>query len=183
MAKINDFRAHLIGGGARPSQFRVSLIFPSWVAGSGNASVTSQFMVKAASLPASTITPIEVPFRGRIAKVAGERQFANWNVTILNDNDFVLRNSLESWSNGILNHTQTNGRLAPLDYAVSLYVSQLDRNDLTIKEYRFANCFPQAIQEIQLDFANTQQIEEYQVEFSVDFWEVINEASGNQITT
>jgi hypothetical protein len=173
MARIDDFRAQLVGGGARPSQFRVSLMFPSWV-NAGNAGASGQFLVKAASLPASVITPIEVPFRGRIAKIAGERQFANWNVTVLNDSDFLIRNALETWSNGILAHTSTNGRLAPLDYAVNLYVSQLDRNDLVIKEYRFANCFPQNISEIQLDFGATNQIQEFQCEFSVDFWEVIN---------
>jgi len=82
--------------------------------------------------------------------------------------------ALEKWSNGILAHTATTGRLAPLDYAVNLYVTQLDRNDLAIKEYRFANCFPQNISEIQLDFGATTQIQEFQCEFSVDFWEVIN---------
>ena len=179
MARIDDFRAMLAGGGARPSQFKVTLIFPSWV-GAGSAGIAGQFLVKAATLPASVITPIEVPFRGRIAKIAGERQFANWNVTVLNDNDFLIRNALEKWSNGILNHTSTTGRLAPLDYTANLYVTQLDRNDMPIKEYRFANCFPQNVQEIQLDFGATTQIEEFQCEFSVDYWEVIN---GPQITS
>ena len=173
MAKIDTFRAQLSGGGARPSQFRVTLMFPSWV-NSGNAGAAGQFLVRAATLPASIITPIEVPFRGRIAKIAGERQFANWNVTVLNDSDFLIRNALETWSNGILAHTSTTGRLAPTDYAVNLYVTQLDRNDLPLKEYRFANCFPQNISEIQLDFGATNQIQEFQCEFSVDFWEVIN---------
>lgn len=179
MAKIDDFRAQLSGGGARPSQFVVTLMFPSWVNG-GDASARSQFMVKSASLPASIIAPIEVPYRGRIAKIAGERQFANWNVTVINDNDFMVRNALEKWSDGVLNHTQTNGRLAPLDYAVNLYVTQLDRNDMAIKEYRFHNCFPQNISEMQLDFGLTQNVAEFQVEFSVDYWVAIN---GEQTTT
>lgn len=172
MAKIDSFRAYLAGGGARPSQFLVNIHFPSWVSVPlpGNA---TQFLVKAATLPASIITPIDVPFRGRIAKIAGERQFANWNVTVLNDNDFLIRNALEQWSNGIVNHTATNGKLAPSDYSLDLYVSQLDRNDKIIKTYKFANCFPQQIAEIQLDFGNIATIEEYNVEFSVDYWEVI----------
>lgn len=172
MAKIDQFRAFLYGGGARPSQFQVSINFPSWVNVPAPGAATA-FLVKAASLPASIITPIEVPFRGRIAKVAGERQFANWNVTVLNDNDFLIRNALEQWSNGILNHTQTNGRMAPTDYAIDLQVVQLDRNDVALKTYKFVNCFPQQISDIQLDFANTASIEEFQVEFSVDYWEVV----------
>jgi hypothetical protein len=173
MAKIDSFRAFLSGGGARPSQFMVSINFPSWVTVPVNGAAV-QFLVKAASLPASIITPIDVPFRGRIAKVAGERQFANWNVTVLNDNDFSIRNALEQWSNGALNHTQTNGRVKPLDYSADLFVTQLDRNDVSIKTYKFVNCFPQQIGEIGLDFGNVAQIEEFPVEFSVDYWEVVD---------
>ena len=169
MARIDDFRAKLAGGGARPSHFKVMLTFPTWVGGT-NAAKSGEFLIKAASLPASIITPIEVPFRGRIAKVAGERQFANWNVTVLNDNDFLIRNAMEIWSRGILSHSSTNGRLAPSSYTADMIVQQLDRNDIAIKEYKFFNCFPQNVSEIGLDFGATTQIEEFQVEFSVDYW-------------
>lgn len=170
MAKINDFRAQLIGGGARPSQFRVMLAFPDWVQAAG-APHAGEFLIKAAALPASTIQPIEVPFRGRIAKLAGERMFANWNVVVLNDNDFLIRNALEIWSKGILDHASTKGRMVPGSYTKDLVVQQLDRNDLPIKEYKFYNCFPQTVSEIQLDFGDTTQIEQFQCEFSVDYWE------------
>ena len=169
MARIDDFRSILTGGGARASQFRVVLDFPRWV-DFGDSVYKGIFLVKAASLPASTISPIEVPYRGRITKVAGERQFANWNVTILNDNDFMIRNALEQWSSGILNHTATNGRLKSLDYQTDMRVEQFDRNENVIKTYYMHNCHPQNIGEIGLDFGNTNSIEEYQVEFSVDYW-------------
>ena len=174
MANIDTFRSNLVGGGARASQFRVYLTFPDWVLQSGaaaGAAVSGVFLIKAASLPASLITPIDVPFRGRIAKIAGERQFGNWVVTVLNDNDFTIRKALESWSRGILDHSSTTGRINPVSYTSDLIVQQLDRNENILKEYKFHNCFPQAIAEIQLDFANVQQIEEYQVEFSIDYWE------------
>lgn len=169
MARIDQFRAVLAGGGARPSQFVVSLTFPTWVSANG-AALAGQFLVKTAELPASIITPIDVPFRGRIAKVAGERQFANWNVTVLNDNDFLIRDALERWSAGILNHAQTNGIVAPTEYTSDLFVTQLDRNDVALKTYKFFNCFPQTVSPIGLDFGNTNTIEEFQVEFSVDYW-------------
>jgi hypothetical protein len=169
MANIDQFRSMLSGGGARPSQFRVTLNIP----GDNAATYSGSFLIKAATLPASIITPIDVPFRGRVAKVAGERQFANWNVTVLNDNDFLIRNSLERWSRDILDHSSTGGMLAPASYITDMYVEQLDRNDFPIKSYKFFNCFPQQISEIQLDFGATTQIEEFQVEFSVDYWEAV----------
>ena len=171
MATINSFRSNLTGGGARPSQFQVMLTFPNWVAETSGAIQQAKFMVKAASLPASIITPIDVPFRGRYAKIAGERQFANWNVTVLNDGNFTIRRAMEAWSKGILLHSDTGGIVTPTDYTAQLQVQQLDRNDVVLRTYAFYNCYPQNIQEIQLDFGATTQIEEYQIEFSVDYWE------------
>lgn len=170
MAKIDDFRARLSGGGARPSQFKVMLTFPSWVTEGPYAAASGEFLIKATTLPASTIAPIEVPYRGRMAKIAGERQFQNWNVTIINDNDFLIRNALESWSRGILENDDTYGRMEPSSYTSDMIVQQLDRNEGVLKEYKFFNCFPQVIGEIGLDFSATTQIEEYQVEFSIDYW-------------
>lgn len=169
MAKIDEFRSFLQGGGARPSQFKVNLNIP----GLADASRVGQFMVKATTLPSSLITPIDVPFRGRIAKIAGERQFQNWTVTILNDNDFKIRAALEEWSRNILEHDQTQGILPPSWYVTEMQVIQLDRNDNELRTYQFSNCFPQVIGEIGLDFGNTTAIEEYQVEFSVDYWKVV----------
>jgi hypothetical protein len=170
MARIDDFRARLAGGGARPSQFKVMLTFPSWVTAGLSAGFAGEFLIKTTSLPASIITPIDVPFRGRIAKIAGEKQFANWNVTVLNDNDFLIRNALEVWSQGILENSTTVGRMAPSSYTSDMVVQQLDRNDFVLKEYKFFNCFPQNVAEIGLDFGATTQIEEFQVEFSIDYW-------------
>lgn len=172
MARIDSFRAQLSGGGARSSQFKVILTFPTWVSGT-DAAVKGEFLCKATALPASTISPILVPFRGRISKLAGEREFQNWNVTILNDNDFLIRNAMERWSKGILDHQSTVGRLASASYQTDMLVQQLDRNDNVIKQYKFFDCFPQVISEIQLDFGNTQQIEEFTVEFSVDYWDAV----------
>jgi hypothetical protein len=172
MARIDSFRAQLSGGGARPSQFKVILTFPTWVAGT-DAAIKGEFLVKATSLPASTITPIPVPFRGRVTKLAGEREFQNWNVTVINDNDFLIRNAMERWSRGVIEHQSTTGRLASATYQTDMVVQQLDRNDNILKQYKYFNCFPQVVSEIQLDFGATTQIEEFNVEFSVDYWDTI----------
>jgi hypothetical protein len=169
MARIDQFRSQLGGGGARPSQFRVLLTFPSWVSGQ-DAAVKGEFLVKAASLPGSTIEPIAVPFRGRQTKLAGEKVFQNWNITVLNDNDFMIRNAFERWSNGILNNDSTIGRLSPSSYQTDMIVQQLDRNDLVIKQYKFFSCWPQAVGEIPLSFDASAQIEEFPVEMSVDYF-------------
>lgn len=178
MARINDFRSYLTQGGARPSQFEVLLSFPT-VASAGDAAQHAKFMCVSASLPASTIQSIEIPYRGRMIKVAGERSFQNWNVTILNDGNFVIRRALERWSHAILNHGSTAGLVSPggsNGYATNLEVKQLGRaesynaEEQTQRHYIFHNCYPINISEIALDFGDTNNIERFNVEFSVDYW-------------
>lgn len=173
MSRIDDFRAQLQQGGARPSHFRVTLTQPNGLLGFQNdpgASQTAIFMCKGTSLPASRLIPIEVMYRGRPTKVAGDRIFDNWNVTVINDGTFQIRNMLESWSQAIANHSRTNGELFSVNYQTDMYVEQLDRNDAVLKTYKFHNCFPLNISEIGLDFAANNTIEEFGVEFSIDYW-------------
>lgn len=174
MANIDQFRSYLTQGGARASQFEVSLMFPSFVG--NDAAQHAKFMCVTASLPSSTIQSIEVPYRGRFIKIAGERSFQNWQVTILNDGNFVIRRALERWSNAILSHGSTAGLVQPVDYVQNLEVKQLGRADSYAAEeqvqrhYVFHNCYPVNISEIGLDFGDTANIERFQVEFSVDYW-------------
>ena len=179
MARIDDFRAFLTQGGARPTQFRVNLAFPQNLSGANGAAASAVFMCTATSLPASTIQTIEVPYRGRTVKLAGERQFQNWQVRVLNDSNFLIRKALEVWSAGILEHSSTSGAVVPLSYVVPMEVVQLDRNDMELRKYKFHNCFPTNISEISLDFGQVSQIEEFNVEFSVDYWTV--ESGDSQI--
>ena len=113
MANIADFKAQMIGGGARPNQFRVELVFPSYVSLGVVAGQRAQFLCKAAQLPASTVENIGVLFRGRPVNFAGERVFQPWSVSIYNDTTFGIRNALEQWSNGVKNYSSTNGRVNP----------------------------------------------------------------------
>jgi hypothetical protein len=114
--------------------------------------------------------PIEAYYRGRAIKIAGERVFQNWNVTMLNDNDFKLRNVMEQWSQLTIEHGATNGEMAPVNYATDLTVKQLDRNGASLREYTFKNCWVQSVSDIQLDMSDINQIERFNVEFSVDYW-------------
>lgn len=189
---ISQFKGQLAGGGVRPNLFEVELNFPN---GAGqtlgfmsneatpaaeNATIDNTtsiaekvpFMVKAANLPASNITPVEVPFRGRILKVAGERTFDTWTVTVLNDADFQIRTSMEQWMNGISRLTNGSGEVDPSMYTADALVKQLDRNGDTLRLYNFVGLFPTNVSEIALSMDTTDTIEEFTVEFQVLYWTV-----------
>lgn len=170
MANITDFKSQLVGGGARANQFRAYLNFPSYVSGGAFEGARAQFLCKAAQLPASTITNMEVPYRGRVVNVAGERTFQPWTVTILNDVTFGLRNAFETWQAGIQRYAATEGKTNPADYQVDLEIHQLDRNGATLKVYKFADAYPTNIGAIALNFDTANQIEEFDVEFTYNYF-------------
>ena len=165
---IDDFKAKLKGGGARPNLFKATINFPAYA--QGDVEITS-FMCKAAQLPGSIMGIVEVPFRGRILKIAGDRTFETWSPTILNDTDFVVRNAMERWMNGINAHSANTGLVAPADYSADLVVEQLDRDEAVLKRYNFRGCFPTSIGAIDLAYETNDVIEEFTVEFQVQYWE------------
>jgi hypothetical protein len=177
MANIADFKAQMIGGGARPNQFRVELTFPTYVTLGVIAGQRAQFLCRAASLPASTIETISIPYRGRPVNFAGERSFQPWTVSIYNDTTFNIRNALEQWQSGIQQYNTTNGRVNPTDYQVDLSVIQLDRNGASIKSYKFTDAFPTNIGAITLDYEQQNAIEQFDVEFVYNFF-TSNEGAG-----
>ena len=177
MANIADFKAQMIGGGARPNQFRVELTFPTYVTLGVIAGQRAQFLCRAASLPASTIETISIPYRGRPVNFAGERSFQPWTVSIYNDTTFNIRNALEQWQSGIQQYNTTNGRVNPTDYQVDLSVHQLDRNGASIMTYKFTDAFPTNIGAITLDYEQQNAIEQFDVEFVYNFF-TSNEGAG-----
>jgi hypothetical protein len=165
---IDDFKAKLKGGGARANLFRVTVNFPSYAA--GDVELTS-FMCSAASLPQSAIAVVEVPFRGRQLKVAGDRTFDPITLTFLNDTDFAVRNAFERWMNGINTHVANTGILAPSEYQADMIIEQLDRQDNVIKTYDVRGAFPTNVAAIDLANASNDEIESFTVEFQVQYWE------------
>ena len=170
MANIADFKAQMIGGGARPNQFRVDLTFPSYVGLGAIAGQRAQFLCKAAQLPASTIETLPVLYRGRPVNFAGERTFQPWTVTVYNDTTFGIRNALEQWQSGIQNYNTTDGRTNPSDYQVDLTVTQLDRGGAEIKSYKFVDAMPTLIGAVALDYEQQNAIEMFDVEFTYNFF-------------
>jgi len=172
MATISAFKAQMQGGGARPNQFRVELTFPSFVGSSASvAGNAAQFLCRAATLPASTVENIIASYRGRPVHFAGERTFQPWAIAVLNDTNFVIRNAMEKWSNGLLNFVSTSGIARPGDYQVDMSVHQLDRNDRKIKSYKFYDAYPSNVGPIQLAFDQNNQIEEFEIEFTYNYFD------------
>ena len=171
LRKISDFKSKLTGGGARPNLFEVELAFPQAVAIENDVLQKSRFLVKAAALPASTISPIEVPFRGRILKIAGDRTFETWTITVLNDVDFVIRSAFEKWMNIINSMEDATGVQNPDEYQKDAMVHQLDRDGGILRSYKFWDIFPTNISTIDLSYETTDTLEEFTVEMQVQWWE------------
>jgi hypothetical protein len=182
---ITEFKNKLTGGGARPNLFEVSISFPTTL--TGNNADLERFMVKAAALPASNLGPVDVPFRGRILKIAGDRTFDTWTVTVLNDTNFTLRHSFEDWINQINNVGDATGLITPASYMKDAYVTQLDRDGSTLRKYRFHDVFPTNVSAIELSYDSTDTIEEFTVEMQVQWWEAEKgtgfAAGGGDITS
>ena len=171
LRKISDFKSKLTGGGARPNLFEVELAFPNAVAIENDVLQKSRFLVKAAALPASTISPIEVPFRGRILKIAGDRTFETWTITVLNDVDFVIRSAFEKWMNIINSMEDATGVQNPDEYQKDAIVHQLDRDAGILRSYKFWDIFATNISTIDLSYETTDTLEEFTVEMQVQWWE------------
>jgi hypothetical protein len=165
--RVDDFKAKLKGGGARTNLFKATLNFPAYAG--GDAELTS-FMCKGAQLPASTMGFVEVPFRGRMLKIAGDRTFETWTITVLNDTGFEVRNSMERWMNGMNAHSSNTGITNPVLYQSDLIVEQLDKDGSTVKTYNLRGCFPTNVSSIEVSYDN-EAIEEFTVEFQVQYWE------------
>ena len=171
MAIIDDFKANLIGGGARPNQFRVTITPPSGIAIGLDVRRTS-FLCTASTIPEVSIAEIAVAFRGRKIYMAGDRDFPNaWETTFYNDTDFMIRNALERWSNGINDLADNTGVSAPADYQTDLFVEQLDRDATTLKTYIFRACYPLTVAAIELTSAEAGEIETFEVTWRYQHFE------------
>jgi|TARA_R100001463_G_scaffold29488_1_gene67016 hypothetical protein len=176
---ITDFKSKMAGGGARPNLFEVELVFPDPIAIENDVKDKSRFLVKAAQLPASNITPIDVNFRGRILKIAGDRTFDTWTVTVINDVDFAIRSAMEKWMNFINKMEDATGAQDPAAYQPDAYVHQLDRDGSTLRTYKFHDVFPTNIAAIDLSYETVDSVEEFTVEFQVQWWEAIKGIGAN----
>ena len=175
---ISNFKSKLTGGGARANLLEVVLTFPDTAQPDSEVLEKARFLVKSANLPASNVSPIEVPFRGRTLKIAGDRSFESWTVTVMNDTDFAIRSAFERWMNTINRLSDNTGLTNPADYQADAYVYQLDRDGTTLRSYRFFDTFPTQVGPIELSY-DAQGIQEFTVELQVQYWEAIKGTGPN----
>ena len=190
---IDDFKASVVNDFARPNLFQVDLNFPATLGISSDLSTFGNFTVRAANLPASQIGVVEVPFRGRVLKIAGDRTFEPWTITVMNDSGFNMRNAFELWANSIQAANENFTAAGTLGdatdstgYFADMLVHQLSRDIKSdsespkiTKSYKFYNVFPSNISAIDLDFGNNDAIEEFTVELQVQYWAPQSTASSD----
>jgi len=183
---IDDFKANVRSDFARPNLFQVDLAFPAGISDISDPTSLvrkGKFTVRAANLPSSNIGVIEVPFRGRVLKIAGDRTFEPWTITIQNDSEFGLRSAFETWAAAIQAYNEnftSAGTLGDEDdatgYFADMIVHQLARDlkdgdaPKILKSYKFYNVFPSNIAAIDLDFGSNDAIEEFTVELQTQYW-------------
>ena len=171
MAQIDDFKANLLGGGARANQYRVTITPPSGIA-IGLDVRRASFLVTASNLPAQTLGEIAIPFRGRQIYLAGDRTFDDaWSTTFMNDTDFMVRNAMELWMNGINDLADATGVTALADYQTDLQVEQLDRDDTILKSYIFRSAWPTSLSAIDLTNDQADSIETFEVTWRYQHFE------------
>ena len=187
---ISQFKSKLIGGGARPNLFEVQVNFPDGVdlniQNDGGGELDGdrfRFLCKTAALPASNVSNLEVPFRGRVLKVAGDRTFENWTVTVINDQDFGHYRAFQAWAQNIAQYGDSSGLTDPSSYMGQATVYQLGRNAASLQgsnspatdsnilaQYKFVDIFPTTISSIDLSYDTSDTIEEFTVDFQVQYW-------------
>ena len=196
---LDAFKGKMIGGGTRSNLFEVELYFPDEAIPQDSTkdilSDKARFLVKAAALPASNISNIAVPFRGRNLKIAGDRTFDPWSITVINDTDFVIRNAFERWMNIINKHEDNAGITDPTGYQQDLYVRQLGRSEVAgtnpvssatvpvLKQYKFLGAFPTLVSAIDLSYENTDAIEEFTVELQYQWYDALDSSGQTQLGT
>ena len=187
---LRDFKSKLAGGGARPNLFEASInSFPTaipeaWDNSSEAEGGAFKFLCKSTALPASNLGSIEIPFRGRTLKVAGDRTFDDWTVTIINDEDFRLRTAFERWSNVMSQLDDATGVTNPTSYMTDAFIQQLGRgpevgaatnnggNSSILRSYKFFDVFPVTVGEIALSYDTTDALEEFDVTFRYQYFTV-----------
>tara|TARA_R100000697_G_scaffold68928_1_gene81368 strand:+ start:57 stop:632 length:576 start_codon:yes stop_codon:yes gene_type:complete len=160
---VERFKSALTNGGLRPNQFAVQLSFPTYVGDAATAVQKSPFLVNIAELPGQIINPAIVLYRGREVKFAGDRVYAPWTITVLNDSQMSIRTGIEQWMNGMEDLQTKIGRLNPAEYQRNVDIFQLDRNGNTLKAYTLLDAFPVDLSPVALDFGANDQISTFTV--------------------
>ena len=176
---VERFKSALTNGGARPNQFAVQMSFPTYVAGAQLAVARAPFLISVAELPGQTVNPAIVQYRGREVKFVGDRIYAPFTMTVLNDAEMSIRTGLEQWMGGMEDYAGKFGRLQPSEYQRDLQIFQLDRNGNALKSYNIVNGFPVDLSPVALDFGANDQISSFTVTFQYQHFTTSNNPAGS----
>ena len=176
---VERFKSSLTNGGARPNQFMVQLSCPTYVAGQALAVARAPFLVSVAELPGQTVNPAIVQYRGREVKFVGDRIYAPFTITVMNDAEMSIRSAMEQWMGGMEDYAGKFGRLQPAEYQRDMQVFQLDRNGNALKSYNIVNAFPVDLSPVALDFGANDQISTFTVTFQYQHFTVSNNPLGS----
>ena len=184
---VTKFKTNLKQGGARPALFNVEFQYPS---GIPTPSTKAEFLVKSTTIPASTIGSYDVYYHGKAIHVAGDRTFDTWDTTIINDEDFGIRNTLENWMNSISNHklnTRDKGAFDTSEgdsakYKSELKVRQFSKTGKELRSYVFVGAWPSALSTINLDWSTASEIEEFTCTWVYDSWSVAEDPASSSTT-
>ena len=178
--ELNLFRGKITGGGARPNQFKVSMSFPEIVTETlSGAKGELEYLCQAASLPGMVIGEVTVPFRGRVLYLAGDRTFEAWTITVINDLDFLIRNSFEIWMDKINAMTDNSGLDLPSSYQSEAHIYQLNRSGLIVKTYTFTGLWPTTIGNIDVSAETNDAIETFDVTLRYNYWTATKATGDN----
>lgn len=150
--------------GARPNLFEVRI---------GALGDNIRFLAKGASLPPSTIGPIDAPYQGRQVKLPGNRTFEPWTITIYNDIDFAIKNAVEEWMNAINSHEGNVGYSTVADAYRDGQIVQLGRDGDALRYYDIKDMWPSELSPIELAFDSNDQVEEFTVTFQYNYWQSV----------
>lgn len=173
---IDEFRGELERDGARPNLFNITLILPATVLNAGATSQKLTFMARATQLPGSTVGTVPLFYFGREVKLAGNRTFPEWTIQVINDEDFLIRNSMENWMNGLNSHV---GNLREptfvnsLGYSTDAVVTQFAKTGEIAKQYNIVSLFPVDVMPIDLDWGSNDTVEEFSVSFQYQYWTAV----------
>ena len=176
---VERFKSAITNGGARPNQFMVQLSFPNYVTGAALAVARAPFLVSVAELPGQTVNPAIVQYRGREVKFVGDRVYAPWTITVLNDAEMSIRTAIEQWMGGMEDYASKTGRMAPSEYQRDAQVFQLDRNGNALKAYNIISAFPVDLSPVALDFGANDQISSFTATFQYQHFTTSNNPAGS----
>lgn len=180
--RVQEFRAQMNYDGARPNLFRCELTFPLGNGSSGAAQQQFTFMARASQLPGDTIGVAPQFYFGRELKFAGNRTFAEWTVTVVNDEDYKTRDQFEKWMSGINSHVDNlrseNFIKGDNGYQADGYITAMGKRGDDIKAYKFVGLFPIDLSPMEMDWGANDSIQEYAVTFAYQWWEWADGQNG-----